>query len=193
MISAIVLAGGASQRMGRAKMVLPWGTSTVLGQVISIIRSAGVRDILVVTGAGKTEVEELALARHARVAFNAGHLQGEMLSSIQTGLTHMPGTTGAALIALGDQPQIQGQIVGRVLDEYADSGAPLIVPSYQMRRGHPWLIGRQFWEEILALRAPESAREFLSRHALDIRYIDAPTPTVLQDVDTEDDYLRWRP
>jgi molybdenum cofactor cytidylyltransferase len=193
MISAIVLAGGASQRMGRAKMVLPWGTTTVLGQVIGVLQSAGVQDILVVTGASRSEVEQLALAHHARIAFNAGHLQGEMLSSLQTGISHMSDVSQAALIALGDQPQIQGQIVRRVLLEYAESGVPLIVPSYQMRRGHPWLIGRQFWEEIRALRAPESAREFLSRHARDIRYIEARTPTVLQDMDTENDYLKWRP
>lgn len=193
MISAVVLAGGASRRMGRAKMTLPWGLTTVLGQVISTIRSAGIQDVVVVTGASRFEVEPLAVAQDTKVAFNASYLQGEMLSSLQTGLTRVPETTDAALIALGDQPQIQGQVVSLVVQEYAESGDPLIVPSYQMRRGHPWLIGRQLWQEILALRTPESPRDFLNRHALDIRYVDVQTPTVLQDLDTEDDYLKWRP
>jgi molybdenum cofactor cytidylyltransferase len=58
-ISAILLAAGQSKRMGRPKMLLPWGNTTVLGKVIETIRNAGIDDILVVTGGAKNEVEKL--------------------------------------------------------------------------------------------------------------------------------------
>ena len=59
MITAIILAAGQSKRMGQPKMLLPWGETTVLGQVIETVQSAGVGNILVVTGGAREQVEEI--------------------------------------------------------------------------------------------------------------------------------------
>jgi molybdenum cofactor cytidylyltransferase len=93
----------------------------------------------------------------------------------------------------GDQPQIQVGSVQVILQEYESTGASLIVPSYQMRRGHPWLVARELWNEILEMRSPESPREFLNRHAKEIKYINVNTPSILADLDTPEDYLKSRP
>ncbi len=52
-ISAILLAAGQSRRMGRPKLILPWGDTTVLGQVVATFAAAGIEDILVVTGGAR--------------------------------------------------------------------------------------------------------------------------------------------
>ena len=62
-----------------------------------------------------------------------------------------------------------------------------------MRRGHPWLVASPLWEEILAMRAPESPRDFLNRHAAEIEYVNLNDPSILADLDTPDDYLKSRP
>jgi molybdenum cofactor cytidylyltransferase len=116
-----------------------------------------------------------------------------MLSSIQCGLRAIKPEALAALICLGDQPQIQVGSVQIILQEYESTGASLIVPSYQMKRGHPWLVARELWHEILEMKPPESPREFLNCHTKEIKYINVNTPSILADLDTPEDYLKSRP
>jgi molybdenum cofactor cytidylyltransferase len=118
-----------------------------------------------------------------------------MLSSMQAGLRVLRGnpSASAALICLGDQPQIQEGSVRAVVCRFIETEASLVVPSYQMRRGHPWLAARPLWEEILAMSPAESPRDFLNRHAGEIEYVEVDTPSILADLDTYDDYLKSRP
>ena len=192
MISALILAAGESKRMGQPKLLLPWRQSTVLGHVIQVFKSAAIEDVVVVTGGRREAVEEIARAGGARLAFNRDFASQEMLSSLQTGLRCMELSTQAALVALGDQPQVEESTVRMVAEEYRRTFAPLIVPSYEMHRGHPWLIARKFWDAVLAMRFPETPRDFLHGSARDIVYVELASPTILQDLDTPEDYLNSR-
>lgn len=193
MNSAIILAAGQSRRMGRPKMLLPWGNSTVIERVITTFLEAGVQDILVVTGGAREEVERAIDAYPVRRLYNENHASAEMLSSIQKGLQALPEEAQSALIGLGDQPQVRGEVVRLVCEAYRQSGAGLIVPSYQMRRGHPWLVARALWSELLTMDASDSPRNFLTRHADEIHYVNVDTDTILADLDTREDYERARP
>lgn len=194
MISAVILAAGESRRMGRPKMLLPWGRTTVIGHVVNIVQAAGVGDLVVVTGAAG-ELVEAALpgAAGVRAIFNPEFSHGEMLSSIQLGLQSMPSGTRAALICLGDQPQVREGTVRRVCGAFIENESELVVPSYHMRRGHPWLIARPLWNELLTMTPPQTPREFLHAHAGKIQYVEVDTPTVVQDVDNPEDYRRYKP
>jgi molybdenum cofactor cytidylyltransferase len=196
MISAIILAAGESKRMGRPKMLLPWGSNTVLGQVIATFQAAGVEDVLVVTGGAHEQVTEIASQHGARSLFNAQYQNGGMLSSLQCGLRSLATEEAhvqAALIGLGDQPQLQEGCVRQVCEAFRQQAARLIVPSYQMRRGHPWLVERSLWSELLELEAAQSPRDFLNRHGDEIRYVQVDTPSILADLDTPQDYQSARP
>lgn len=192
MITALILAAGQSKRMGQPKMLLPWGETTVLEKIIATFRAAGIEDILVVTGGDRERVEAL-VGESARTVFNPDYAEGEMLSSVQAGLAGLRPVTEAALIGLGDQPQVREGSVRAVVEEYRKSGASLVVPSFQMRRGHPWLVARPYWDEILAMRPPASLRDFLNHHAEKIRYVEIDNSSILQDLDTPEDYLKSRP
>jgi molybdenum cofactor cytidylyltransferase len=192
MITSLILAAGQSKRMGQPKMSLPWGETTVLEQVITTFKAAGVDEVLVVTGGARAQVEAL-VGNSARSVFNPDYAEGEMLSSVQTGLAGLKPGTEAVLIGLGDQPQVQERSVWLVLDEYRKSGASIIVPSYQMRRGHPWLVARTHWEEILGMQPPTSLRDFLHSHQDEIHYVEFDNNSILQDMDTPEDYLKSRP
>lgn len=196
MISAIILAAGESKRMGQPKMLLKWGKTTVLEHVISVFANAGVENIVVVTGAAREDVEaaisQLKNDHPVRSVFNEGFLTGEMLSSIQCGLRELrDGVSRAALIALGDQPQVRVGSVRRVREMFKETGSPLVVPSYHMRRGHPWLAGRSLWDEILAMRAPQTPRDFLNSHADQINYVEVDDEGILADLDTPEQYQAY--
>jgi molybdenum cofactor cytidylyltransferase len=207
MISAIVLAAGRSNRMGQPKMIMPWGDTTVLGKVLETLMSAGINHLLVVTGGAREQVEDLCARYALHTVHNADYAKGEMLSSLQSGLraliaslsqkVEQPGgkdtRPAAALVCLGDQPQIQAGTVQSVCEAYQRRGSNLVVPSYQMRRGHPWLAARPLWDELLEMKSPQSPREFLNAHRREIEYVLVDNASVIEDLDTPEDYLRHRP
>ena len=193
MISAIILAAGQSKRMGRPKMLLPWRNLTVLEHVIGAFLNAGIEDILVVTGGAHERVKEAIDCYPVRIIHNADYMTGEMLSSLQWGLSKMPDSAQATLIGLGDQPQIQEGSIRLICVAYRESRSLLVVPSFQMKRGHPWLMARSLWNEVLALKPPETPRDFLNHHADQIQYVNVDTPSVLADLDTPEDYQNSRP
>ena len=192
MITALILAAGQSKRMGQPKMLLPWGETTILEKVIATFKAAGIEDILVITGADRERVEAL-IGDSARTIFNPDYAEGEMLSSVQAGLAGLKPEVEAILIGLGDQPQVRESSVRSVVHAYRESGASLVVPSYKMRRGHPWLVTRPHWDEILHMPVSTSLRNFLNRHADEIQYVELETSSILQDLDTPEDYLKSKP
>ncbi len=195
MITAIVLAAGESKRMGQPKMLLPWGDSTVLGQILQTLKKANIADILVVTGAARIPVEKICAAYETTVVHNPHYANGEMLLSLQTGLRALREKTSAeaALLVLGDQPQVEERSVRAIVRAYHTSNADLVIPSYQMRRGHPWLVARPLWSEILQMQSPQTPRDFLNRHAAQIEYAIVESRSVIEDLDTPEDYLKSRP
>lgn len=189
MITAIILAAGESKRMGEPKMLMPWGKSTVLQTVISTFQASGIKDILVVTGGARQQIETL-IGKTVETVFNEDYQKGEMLSSIQLGLSVKMREASAALICLGDQPQVEERTVRSICNTFQLNKSQLVVPSYEMQRGHPWLVARPLWDEILTIKPPKTLRDFLKKHSREIHYVIADNPSVLADLDTPEDYAK---
>jgi len=147
----------------------------------------------VVTGGSSRGIEEALISFDKKIVFNPLFENGEMLNSIQIGLSSLPTKINAALIVLGDQPQMQLDVVQSVIEVFRAGQSDLIFPSFRMRRGHPWLVGRRLWPGILALTPPATMQDFVQENAKTIQYINVNTATVLADVDTPEDYDRSRP
>ena len=195
-IAAVILAAGQSRRMGTPKMLLPWGEKSVLGQVVFTFYQAGVKEIIVVTGGSRDAVEiEISSLAHdypVRSVFNDTYENGEMLLSLQTGLKSLDQGVTHALIGLGDQPQISENAIKSILVRAKTPQYQLVIPSHEMHRGHPWLLHRSLWDEVIGLSLPKTMHDFLDLHSHDIHYVDTDS-TVLKDLDTQDDYARDKP
>lgn len=193
-LGAIVLAAGLSTRMGAPKMLLPWGNQPVIRHVIEVVLSAGIREVAVVTGGYKADLDPILAALPVVNAFNPDFANGEMLNSIQVGLNALPESVQAAFLVLGDQPTITGEIFGKLVESSrAISPGKIIIPSFHFRRGHPWIIPRAFWQQILDLQPPLTMRDFLKENEPAIDYVEFDTPAILQDLDTPQDYEKYRP
>jgi molybdenum cofactor cytidylyltransferase len=211
MTAAIVLAAGLSRRMGRFKLTLPWGDRTVIGQVVATLEAAGVAEIIVVTGHRADEVAAALADTTAHAVHNPDYAAGEMLSSIQAGLRALGAQRGlkpppqagesrlkpaenapAALLCLGDQPQMRTATVQVVLAAgAADGWSRIIIPSYRMRAGHPILLPNWLWPEILGCTG--TLRDVMAAHRDRTRFLIVDTPTILADLDTPEDYEAGTP
>ena len=189
MITAIILAAGESKRMGEPKMLMPWGKSTVLQTVISTFQASGIKDILVVTGGARQQVESL-IGKTVETVFNEKYQTSEMLSSIQLGLSVKKREASAALICLGAQPQVEERSVRSVCNAFLASKSEIVVPSYQMQRGHPWLVARSLWDELLSIKPPKTSRDFLKKYSRKIHYVIVDNSSILADLDTPEEYAK---
>ncbi|MBN1305406.1 MAG: NTP transferase domain-containing protein [Anaerolineales bacterium] len=153
-------------------------------------------EILIVTGAEREKIEGLVAAFSAeyplRTVHNKDYAQNEMLLSLQVGLANLAPEAEAALVVLGDQPQIQPGTISLIIETYLDRKARLVIPSFQKRRGHPWLVDRQLWKALLNALPGSTPRDFLDRHKTLIEYISVKTDTILQDIDTPGDYKNYQ-
>jgi molybdenum cofactor cytidylyltransferase len=191
--AAIVLAAGQSRRMGQPKLVLPWGNTTIIRRVVQVLQQAGISETVVVTGSQPDLIEAALQDCPVRCVYNPDYLIDLMLISLQTGLNALPESAESALIVLGDQPQIEPEIVRAILECFYHFHERLIIPSYQNHRGHPWLLPRSFWLDLLAWHPPQTLRDFIVDHSSQIHYLPVSSSSVVADIDTPADYAHDRP
>ena len=149
-VAAIVLAAGASTRMGSPKPLLAWGEQTLLAFEVDELRRSCVDDIVVVTGARADEVRR-SLADSARhCVFNPRWSQGRA-TSLACGATALLAPSlprpEAVVIQNVDQPT-RAEIVDRLVDELRASGAGVVQPSYEGQAGHPVVVAGALLEEL---------------------------------------------
>jgi molybdenum cofactor cytidylyltransferase len=196
-ISALVLAAGMSTRMGRCKLDLPWNDSTILGSVLTALDNECIERIVVVSGAYPAEVETIVRSfththseAQVETVQNPKFNNGEMTDSIRVGLERLQDSDGV-LITLGDQPNVEPDIVRKIIKTFI-SGNDLVVPSYSLRRGHPWLVSNRYFQDLEHLSARFTMRDFLNSHSQEIAYIEADRQSTFLDIDSWDDYILAR-
>jgi molybdenum cofactor cytidylyltransferase len=192
MIGAVVLAAGLSRRMGRPKMTLPWQNTTVIGRVVSVLLDARIEDVMVVTGGARKDVESVLAGMPVRTIFNPDFGNGEMIQSLRVGLNALHNKINAAFVVLGDQPQIELDVVKSILIAYKRGCHTIVVPSFQSRRGHPWIVDRTLWKVLLDENAISTMRQFLNQFGKQIHYVNVNTTSIFQDLDTPEDYLKFQ-
>ena len=190
-VAAVVAAAGRSTRMGEPKQLLPWGKRTVLGSVASHLAEAGASPVLCVVGHRAAEMAAALGDAPAQLIDNPDYLQGEMLSSYQAGVRHLLAETTpylGTLLALGDQPHIPVDVIHRVIAQARCSPFQIVIPSYNMRRGHPFYLPAHLWPELLSLSHDDTLRTLVQRHQASITYVEVDTDSILRDIDTPADY-----
>ena len=188
-LATIVLAAGASSRMGRPKMLLPVGEGTMLAAAVLPHLEAGIGKVVVVLGKDAAEVARAAgLPDDPRLEIAANpRWQEGMSSSLREGLARCEGAD-AVLVALGDQPGVTPDRVALVAAAWRPE-VPLVVPrTSRSRAGHPVLFARCLWEDLRGLRGDVGAREVVRRHLGRAVRVDVPP---LPDVDDEAGYRRY--
>ncbi|MFW6068795.1 MAG: nucleotidyltransferase family protein [Chloroflexota bacterium] len=192
-VVAVVLAAGAASRMGRAKQLLPWGRHTILEQTLHNVRKSRIEQTVVVTGHRADDVAALARRAGATVVHNENYEEGEMLSSLQVAVAQLPADCAGVLVMLADQPQVEAQTINSLLAAFQKGRGDIIAPTYEGRRGNPVLIGKRFFDELLALPLGAAPRDLLRRHPEAVQLVPVASDSILLDIDRPADYERHRP
>jgi molybdenum cofactor cytidylyltransferase len=192
-LAGVVLAAGSSRRMGLSKLTLPWTEGrAIIEAVVAALRGGGVRRILVVVGGDRQDVEAAVARSQVELVENSGSAGGEMLSSIQAGLRALGDLPAAALITPGDLPAMRPTTVRAVARAWETAHDTICVPVHGGRRGHPVLLPRRVWPEVLALPSGQSLRDYLRPLAREIVAVEVDDAGIHADVDTPQDYHATR-
>jgi molybdenum cofactor cytidylyltransferase len=186
-VTAIILGAGESSRMGRPKLLLPFGESTMIGTVISNVLASSVEKVIVVLGANYELHEKAVRDYPVDVVRNERYPEG-MLSSVQCGLNRVPENTEAVMVLLGDQPMIQAPEMDRLIESYRNSEKGIAIATHGKKRGHPMLFGKKFIPEIKGYHREASLRDLLKDHPSEVLEMNTGNDGILRDIDTENDY-----
>jgi molybdenum cofactor cytidylyltransferase len=183
MVSGVVLAAGASTRMGGQKLLLPLGGEPLVRRVVKAVCDAGFDEVLVVVGNEHEQVVRAFEGLPIRHAVNADYATG-MGSSFRTAVANLP-DSDAAMFALADQPFVTASEYRQVLDAYVQHRTPIVSVRYGDVMAPPHLFAREFFPELAALE--HGARPVLLRHRDRTTILTFPLDLLI-DVDTPEDY-----
>jgi molybdenum cofactor cytidylyltransferase len=195
-LSGVILAAGASTRMGRPKQLLPLSGRPVLQHVLDAVAASCLDEAILVLGHDAAAVRaaiELPSGIPTRVVVNPGYLEGQS-SSLRVGLGAADPRAVAAAILLADEPFVTRRLIDRVAAAFLAHGAPAARPLYSGSHGrpvpgHPVFLARRIWPEMEKLRGDEGARALLAARPewlLEVPVESEPPG----DLDTWQDYQR---
>lgn len=186
---AVVLAAGLSRRMGREKVLLPFGGSTMLGTVLSKLGGAGIEAVVVVVRPDLAGAAAAARGAGAGVVVNP-RPEGEMIESIRLGVAALPADVDAFFVWPADHPAVRPDTLEGLAARAARSRA--VIPVFEGRRGHPALVGADFRAAIGEVPARDGLRRLWRDRADAVEELSVNDPGVLENLDDPDSYERAR-
>jgi molybdenum cofactor cytidylyltransferase len=193
-LCGVILAAGDSTRMGTDKALLPWPAGATTGQTFlsAAIESLNfvAEMVLVVCGKNESNVAPVAYAQGASVVRNPAPDRGQF-SSLQVGLQEVLNHgRDAAIVTLVDRPPVKAATLEALRVAFASAGIGkwAVVPEYNGRHGHPYLVGREMMEAFLKAAPTANAREIEHENQQHVEYFTVDDPAVVLNVDTPQDY-----
>lgn len=191
---AVVPAAGLSRRMGRPKLHLPVGSSTVIARMLAALRQPHVAATLVVVRPDDEALRAAAAACGA-IVVQPETPPAEMRQSVEYALGEIerrfaPDSRDGWLLAPADHPLLDRVVLESIITAWRAAPEKIAVPVHQGRRGHPTIFPYRMAAEVFRLPADQGLNRLLQIHAADVAQIETPSPAVLTDLDTPEDYAR---
>ncbi len=184
--AGVILAAGASARMGRPKALLTLGGVTFVERAIRLLEPL-CGPLVVVVGYHREEIlASLAGRGGVRVAVNEDPARG-MLSSLQCGLAAAGQCEGGAMFTVVDCPAVRAETARAVLAAFRGRGVAVAVPVYGGRRGHPVCVSVEVARELGAAQEGEQARDVIARRRTAESVVDVDDAGVVTDADEPGD------
>jgi CTP:molybdopterin cytidylyltransferase MocA len=181
--------------MGRLKALLPFGTGTVIEQVVRPLLQANLAEVMVVLGHRAADIATVLTSWPVHMVFNPNYRDG-MTTSVQTALRCMVPIPDAYLLALVDQPHLGHVPVHQVLAAFAQTGKGLVMPTYHGKRGHPIVVAARYRQKVLALECQQGLNMITRGYPDDTLEVPMTNDDILRDMDYQAEYeaelQRWQ-
>lgn len=180
----VILAAGASSRLGQPKQLVRWGDETLLGRAVRVAREAGCHPVVVILGADAEQIQAKSLLHGAEIVMNT-YWSGGMGTSLRIGIEALDGRVGAGILMTCDQPAVNpAHLRQLILQSWEASCA--IASSYAGRNGVPACFPAATFPKLMKLGGDQGARVLLA---------NAPSIALLGgelDIDTPEALARAR-
>lgn len=188
---AVVLAAGASTRMGEPKQLLRLEGRTLLRRTVDAVFASSAWPVVVVLGA-QSELIRPEVARLPVLIVENGDWKEGLSSSIRAGVGVLETFSlllQAGLLVTCDQPNFSAEAVARLIRVHRQGGPSIVAARYGGHPGSPALFARSHFHELMGLHGPEGARPLFARHAE--RFATVDLPELATDLDTPEDYREF--
>jgi molybdenum cofactor cytidylyltransferase len=189
MIVAVVLSAGESSRMGRPKALLTLDSETFLERIVTALKQTDVGKTIVVIGHNAEEMKEKIDHLPVEILVNYQYKLGQ-LSSLHVAIRRLISeqSCDGMLVHLVDHPYIDGKLVDVMIRQFYDSNKLIVVPRYQSKRGHPVILSRRLFTELLNAPMEQGAKAVVNAHRNDTLEIDTEDEGITVDIDTPELY-----
>jgi molybdenum cofactor cytidylyltransferase len=187
-VGLLILAAGASSRMGTPKQLLPYRGRSFVRHIVEVAITSVCQPIAVVLGANAERIKPEISHLPVQIVENQQWTEG-MSSSIRVGLEALLTTNqnlDAVAIALCDQPFFSSQLLDQIVEAYRFTGKAIIASEYAGTLGVPALFSHTLFSELIALRNTEGAKQIIRKHIHEV--FSVPFPEGAIDIDTPKDY-----
>lgn len=186
MLAAVILSAGASSRMGRPKALIPYREGTFLEHLIEVTRHPRIGITRVVLGVDADDIRTTAKLDPSAVVLNPQWKQGQ-LSSICEGLRSLSGIeTDGILLCPVDHPLVSANLVSDLIEQFYANRKPIVLPTFNGRRGHPVIFSNTLYGELLAAPADQGARAVVWAHAEDVQEVPTDEEGVVLNINDPD-------
>jgi len=190
MIAGLILAAGESTRMGSDKALLVYHGRTFLETIVGNLREAGIKDIAVVLGHHAEEIRRAVNLAGVRVVINRSFREGQT-SSLQAGLIALRDIPlEGVVLCLVDHPAVPASVITQLCDRGKLHSSFIAIPTFRGQHGHPVVISRALFPELLALGREEGANVVIRKYRAATRFVEVNDPSILLDIDDRKAYLR---
>lgn len=185
---AVILAAGASSRLGKPKQLLKHNGKSLLQNTIDTAIASDVDPVIVVLGANAEQVSKEINKSKIHVIINTEWEEG-MASSLVTGLNELlfiSSSTDAVILIVCDQPHVSPELINELIDTQKQTGKPIVTCNYGEAIGPPALFHRSLFSELMQLKGDVGARKIIQQHSDDVATVFFEKGKI--DIDTKEDY-----
>ena len=189
-VAALVLAAGRSTRMGAVnKMLAEIGGKPLVRIAAEQTVASHAKPVIIVTGHEREKVEAALKGLPVRFVHNPDYAEG-LGTSLKAGILAVPEEADAAIVCLGDMPQVDAALINRLIAAFdPERGALVVVPSIDGRRGNPVVWSRRFFHDLIAIQGDVGARHLIGNYAEAVAEVPVAGEAALTDVDTPESLL----
>ena len=192
MIAGLILAAGESRRMGRDKALLTYRGRTFIENILQNLHAAGIEKVTVVLGHHAALIQSKVDLSTAKVVVNQDYQRGQT-SSLQRGLASVAtDQPDAVILCLVDHPAISTDVIKQFQEQFESTRPPVLIPTHNGERGHPVVISKELFPELLALMPGEPANTVIRKYRPQTEFVEVADRGILIDVDEPGEYERLK-